>query len=78
MSKKTLTGTVVSTKMNKTVSVAVEYVKSHPLYSKKMKQTKKFLAHNEKEVSEGDKVTITESKPFSKRVRFEVTEIIKG
>jgi ribosomal protein S17 len=43
-----------------------------------MKQTKKFLAHNEKEVSEGDKVTITESKPFSKRVRFEVTEVIKG
>ena len=78
MSKKTLTGTVVSTKMNKTVSVAVEYVKSHPLYSKKMKQTKKFLAHNEKEVSEGDKVTITESKPFSKRVRFEVTEVIEG
>lgn len=78
MSKKKLTGTVVSTKMNKTVSVAVEYVKSHPLYNKKMKQTKKFLAHNEKEVFEGDTVVITESKPFSKNVKFEVTEVIKG
>lgn len=78
MSKKTLTGTVVSTKMNKTVSVAIEYVKSHPLYSKKMKQTKKILAHNEKDVSEGDTVTITESKPYSKRVRFEVSEVLKG
>ena len=78
MSKKTLTGTVVSTKMNKTVSVEVEYVKAHPLYSKKMKQTKKFLAHNEIEVSEGDKVVITESKPYSKRVKFVVTEVVKG
>ena len=78
MSKKIFTGTVVSTKMNKTISVAVEYVKSHPLYSKKMKQTKKFLVHNEKEVSEGDRVTIIESKPYSKNVKFEVKEIIKG
>jgi small subunit ribosomal protein S17 len=77
MSKKKLTGTVVSTKMNKTVSVAVEYLKSHPLYGKKMNQTKKFLAHNELEVSEGDKVTITESRPYSKMVKFEVTEILK-
>jgi small subunit ribosomal protein S17 len=78
MSKKKLTGTVVSTKMNKTVSVAIEYVKSHPLYSKKMKQTKKFLAHNEMEVLEGDKVIITESRPYSKNVKFEVTEVLKG
>lgn len=77
MSKKKLTGTVVSTKMNKTVAVAVEYVKSHPLYGKKMNQTKKFLAHNELEVVEGDKVTITESKPYSKMVKFEVTEVLK-
>jgi ribosomal protein S17 len=42
-----------------------------------MNQTKKFLAHNELEVSEGDKVTITESRPYSKMVKFEVTEILK-
>jgi len=78
MSKKKLTGTVVSTKMNKTVSVEVEYIKSHPLYSKKMRQSKKFLAHNEKEVSEGDKVVITESRPYSRHVKFEVTEVLKG
>lgn len=78
MSKKKLTGTVVSTKMNKTVSVEVEHMKSHPLYSKKMRHSKKFLAHNEKEVSEGDKVVITESRPYSRHVKFEVTEVLKG
>lgn len=77
MSKKKLTGTVVSTKMNKTVSVLVEYIKFHPLYGKKYNKTKKFLAHNEHIVSEGDKVTITESRPYSKMVKFEVTEIFK-
>lgn len=78
MSKKKLTGTVVSTKMNKTIAVQIEYVKSHPLYSKKMKQTKKILAHNELEVNKGEKVVITESRPFSRHVRFEVTEVLKG
>lgn len=77
MSKKRLTGTVVSTKMNKTISVLVEYVKSHPLYGKKFTKSKKFLAHNELEVNEGDKVVITESRPYSKMVKFEVSEVLK-
>jgi small subunit ribosomal protein S17 len=77
MSKKIFTGVVTSTKMNKTVVVTVEKVKSHPLYDKKVKTSKKFLAHNELEVSEGDMVTIQESKPFSKNVKFEVKEVLK-
>jgi len=77
MSKKIFTGVVTSTKMNKTVVVTIEKVKSHPLYDKKVKTSKKFLAHNELEVSEGDMVTIQESKPFSKNVKFEVKEVLK-
>lgn len=77
MSKKLFNGVVTSTKMNKTVVVTVETVKSHPLYDKKVKSSKKFLAHNELEVSEGDMVTIQESKPFSKRVTFEVVKVLK-
>lgn len=78
MSKKLLTGVVTSTKMNKTVVVTVDAVKSHPLYDKKMKLSKKFMAHNELEVSEGDTVTIQESKPFSKNVKFEVIKVTKA
>jgi small subunit ribosomal protein S17 len=77
MSKKMFNGVVTSTKMNKTVVVTVETVKSHPLYDKKVKTSKKFMAHNEFEVSEGDLVTIQESKPYSKKVTFEVIKVIK-
>ena len=77
MSKKMFNGVVTSTKMNKTVVVTVETVKSHPLYDKKIKTSKKFFAHNEMEVSEGDIVTIQESKPYSKKVCFEVVKVLK-
>ncbi len=77
MSKKIFTGVVTSNKMNKTVVVTVDTVKSHSLYEKKVRLTKKFMAHNELEVSEGDMVTIQESKPFSKNVKFEVVKVEK-
>ena len=77
MSKKIFTGVVTSNKMNKTVVVTVDAVKSHSLYDKKVKLTKKFMAHNELEVNEGDMVTIQESKPFSKNVKFEVVKVEK-
>jgi small subunit ribosomal protein S17 len=77
MSKKIFTGVVTSNKMNKTVVVTVDTVKSHSLYDKKVKLTKKFMAHNELEVNEGDMVTIQESKPFSKNVKFEVVKVEK-
>ena len=78
MSKKILSGVVTSNKMNKTVVVTVDTLKSHPLYDKKVKMTKKFMAHNELEVNEGDMVTIQESKPFSKNVKIEVIKVEKA
>lgn len=66
-----LNGVVVSTKMDKTAVVAVSRMKKHPLYLKQYKVTKKYLAHDpENSAVEGQKVTITETRPLSKRKRW--------
>lgn len=68
---KTITGTVVSTKMNKTIVVSTETYKTHPKYRKKYKVSKKFYAHDESMKSTlWDIVTIQESKPLSKLKRW--------
>ena len=73
--KKTLTGRVVSTKMNKTVTVLVVRSFRHPIYKKVVYRGKKYLAHNEKlTVNVGDKVKIEQSKPLSRRKHFIVIE----
>jgi small subunit ribosomal protein S17 len=73
----TKVGTVVSTKMEKTVVVAVENLVLHRMYRKYIKQTNKFMAHCEvPDVSVGDKVVIEESRPLSKRKRWNVREIV--
>jgi small subunit ribosomal protein S17 len=73
MSKKQLTGTVVSDKMQKTVVVEVESVKKHPLYKRRYKFHKKYKAHDEKkEYKTGDKVLIEECRPISKDKRWRV------
>lgn len=77
MSKKTFSGKVVSAKMQKTVVVAVEVPKRHPLYGKKIKNTRRFKAHNELGAKEGDLVTIEETRPISKQKSFKVLEIVK-
>ena len=70
---RTITGTVVSNKMNKTIVVAVDTYKSHEKYSKMYKGTKKFYAHDEASPHEiGDVVTIQESRPLSKLKRWTV------
>lgn len=70
---RTIQGTVVSTKMDKTIVVAVVTEKSHPKYHKKYKVTKKFYAHDENGTSkEGDSVTIVECNPISKLKRWRV------
>jgi small subunit ribosomal protein S17 len=75
--KSELTGTVVSDKMEKTVTVAVERKVRHEVYGKSQKRTSTFLAHNEKnEAKLGDKVTIAESRPLSRRKRWVVTRVI--
>lgn len=72
--KKTIKGTIVSTKMNKTVVVRVEMPKTHPIYGKLVKNSKKYLARNDIGAVDGDIVIIEESRPLSKRVTWLVKE----
>ena len=73
MPKKVLTGIVVSDKPNKTITVMVERKYSHPVLKKVVKVRKKYNAHDEKnKYKNGDKVSIIESKPYSKNKKFEV------
>jgi small subunit ribosomal protein S17 len=75
--RKIRTGKVVSDKMDKTVVVAVERLVQHGLYSKSVKKTTKFKAHDENNESHtGDTVTIMETRPLSKDKRWRVVEII--
>ncbi|MBA7677864.1 30S ribosomal protein S17 [subsurface metagenome] len=74
---KTRVGRVVSDKMDKTVIVAVETHKRHPLYKKTIRRVVKFKAHDEKnECSAGDTVRIVETRPLSREKRWRVSEII--
>jgi small subunit ribosomal protein S17 len=71
-SKRQLNGIVTSNKMQKTVIVKVESVKVHPKYHKRYKIFKKYPAHTDQELAIGAKVTIEESKPISKTVKWKV------
>lgn len=76
--RKERVGVVTSTAMNKTITVAVEGVRQHPLYKKTMKRTKKFKAHDEQnQCNVGDLVRIRESRPLSKTKRWRLVEIVK-
>jgi len=70
INKRKLHGVVVGNKMEKTVKVLVERQKSHPRYKKVVNHRKVYFAHTEKELNQGDEVTIQESRPFSKKVRW--------
>ena len=75
MPKKILTGKVISDKPNKTVTVLVERKYQHPVLKKVLKVRKKYNAHDENnKFKNGDKVSIIESKPFSKNKKFQVME----
>ncbi len=75
--KRTKVGVVVSNKMQKTVVVAVENLVKHGMYQKYIKRTNKFLAHNERpDINIGDRVIIEESRPLSKRKRWNVREVL--
>jgi small subunit ribosomal protein S17 len=72
------TGRVVSDKMNKTVVVAVDYRRQHPIYKKALRRTSRFKAHDEKnECQIGDIVRIEEVRPLSKTKRWIVREILE-
>ena len=75
--RSTKVGVIVSNKMQKTVVVAVENVVRHGMYQKYIKRTSKFLAHNEAaEINVGDRVVIEETRPLSKRKRWNVREVL--
>ena len=76
--KQELVGKVVSDKNNKTITVLVETYKKHPLYGKRVKYSKKYAAHDEKnEAKVGDKVRIVETRPLSKNKHFRLVEIVE-
>jgi len=77
--RKVRTGYVISDRMDKTVVVAVEALRQHPLYKKAVKHSKKYKAHDEDNACKiGDKVKIAETRPLSKNKRWRIVEVICG
>ena len=75
--RKIYTGTVVSDKMDKTITVVVDTYKKDPLYGKRVKVSKKFHVHDEEGLAGiGDTVTIMETRPLSKTKRFRLLEVV--
>jgi len=76
--RKIRVGRVVSNKMEKSITVAVERKVKHPLYGKFMKKTSKLMAHDEKnECGIGDTVKVMETRPLSKNKRWRLIEVIE-
>ena len=76
--RKELVGKVVSSKNNKTITVVVETYKKDPLYGKRVKYSKKYAAHDEKnEAKVGDTVRISMTRPLSKTKRYELVKVIE-
>jgi len=76
--RKTQIGTVISDKMDKTVTVLVERISKHSIYKKYIRKRAKFKAHDENNVCRiGDKVLIVEGRPLSKEKRWRVREVIE-
>jgi small subunit ribosomal protein S17 len=77
-SARTLTGTVISNKMNKTISVSVERLVKHPTYGKYVRRTTKLLAHDENnECRAGDTVAIAECRPLSRHKAWRLVRVIE-
>ena len=78
MPKRTITGKVVSDKMDKSIVVQVETVKPHHRYGKTVKHTTKFKAHDEENAARsGDMVRIEECRPLSKDKSFRLVEVVE-
>ena len=76
--KQELVGKVVSAKCDKTITVLVETYKKHPLYGKRVKYSKKYVAHDEANAAkEGDTVRIAASRPLSKTKRYTLVEVVE-
>jgi small subunit ribosomal protein S17 len=75
---RTIIGTVSSSKGDKTIVVTVQTRKTHPIYRKQYTVSSKFMAHDEKNSAQvGDKVSIVETRPLSKRKHFALEQIIE-
>jgi len=75
---RSITGTVTSDKVDKTIVITVTERKSHPLYKKQYTRNTKFMAHDEKNQAKlGDLVTIIETRPISARKRFKLVNVIE-
>ncbi len=75
---KTMTGVVSSANVDKTIVVTVASRKTHPIYKKQYSVSTKFMAHDEKnEAAIGDTVTIVETRPISKRKRFNLVSVLE-
>lgn len=75
---RTLTGKVVSDKMNQTVSVAIGRVVKHPVYGKYLRRTTKVLVHDQENTcNEGDVVSIAECRPISKNKSWRLVEVLE-
>lgn len=76
--KKQIVGVVTSAKMDKSITVLVERRIKHPMYGKFVKKSKKFMAHDEtNNCGEGDLVRIVESRPLSRKKRWQLVEVIE-
>lgn len=76
--QRTAVGRVISNKMDRTVSVAIERFIKHPTYGKFVRRTSKVMAHDaNNECGEGDRVTISECRPISKRKAWQVVNIVE-
>ncbi|MCA0269361.1 MAG: 30S ribosomal protein S17 [Bacteroidetes bacterium] len=76
--RKERVGKVVSAKMDKTISVAIERQVKHPIYGKFVKRTTKLMAHDEaNDARAGDVVRIMETRPLSKNKRWRLVEIVE-
>ena len=76
-SKTYITGKVVSAKNDKTITVLVETYKNHPLYHKRVKSSKKYTAHDEKNIAKvGDTVKLVSTRPLSKTKRYALDSVL--
>ena len=76
--RRELVGKVVNSTNDKTVNVLVETYKVHPIYHKRIKSSKKYCVHDEKNIAKvGDTVRIVETRPLSKTKHFYLKEIVK-
>jgi small subunit ribosomal protein S17 len=75
--QRTITGRVVSNKMDKTISVSVERKVKHPMYGKYLRRSTKYMVHDEENAcNAGDLVTFTECSPYSKNKAWRLVEIV--